>query len=80
MPLYEYLCPDCKTHFEVRRAISQIDAPTECPKCKGMNSTRQISLPMFFARTEDGGVTAIRGGSPCGSCVLTSCTGCATGR
>lgn len=76
MPLYEYRCPDSATHFELRRGVNQIDEPTECPKCKGTNSARQISLPMFFSRTEDGGVSAI-GGSPCGSCTLTSCSGCA---
>jgi len=76
MPLYEYRCPDCTTHFELRRSISQIDAPTECPRCNGANSVRQVSLPMFFARTEDGGMSMI-GGSACGGCTLTSCSGCA---
>jgi putative FmdB family regulatory protein len=80
MPVYEYRCPDCTARFEVRRSISQIDAPTQCPTCAGANSTRQISLPMFLTRTEDGGLSAITGGSPCGSCVLTSCSGCAVSR
>ena len=34
MPIYEYICPDCKTKFELMRPISRCAEPAECPKCK----------------------------------------------
>jgi putative FmdB family regulatory protein len=33
MPIYEYLCPHCKTHFELRLSFSQTDSTALCPKC-----------------------------------------------
>ncbi|MFF6956405.1 zinc ribbon domain-containing protein [Streptomyces sp. NPDC088197] len=32
MPRYEYRCKTCGSTFELRRPMSQSDAPTVCPK------------------------------------------------
>lgn len=33
MPIYEYVCPQCKTEFELRLSYSQIYSTALCPKC-----------------------------------------------
>jgi putative FmdB family regulatory protein len=43
MPLYEYECADCRTHFEVRQRV--VDDPiTVCPSCGG--STKRVLHPV----------------------------------
>ena len=55
MPLYEYLCADCRTTFEVLTSFeASHDAPL-CASCHGANVRKQMSL---FARTGRGGVSA----------------------
>ncbi len=34
MPIYEYICPECRNKFELRRPFSECDAITTCPTCK----------------------------------------------
>ena len=34
MPIYEYVCPRCKTEFELMRPFNEADKPAKCPKCK----------------------------------------------
>ncbi len=33
MPIYEYLCPDCKHKFELVRPFSQATEAVRCPQC-----------------------------------------------
>lgn len=33
MPIYEYICPQCRQTFELRRPFSECDAVTLCEKC-----------------------------------------------
>ncbi|APV44208.1 putative regulatory protein, FmdB family [Dehalogenimonas formicexedens] len=33
MPIYEYICPQCRKTFELRRPFSECDAITNCPNC-----------------------------------------------
>ncbi|MEN8614492.1 zinc ribbon domain-containing protein [Dehalogenimonas sp. THU2] len=33
MPIYEYICPECRKTFELRRSFSESDAITHCPTC-----------------------------------------------
>jgi putative FmdB family regulatory protein len=33
MPIYEYVCPQCRYEFEIRLSFDAKDAPL-CPKCK----------------------------------------------
>jgi len=73
MPIYEYICQDCKNEFEVIRPMSQADVPMACDQCGGENIKRKLSL--FFA--ESGG-KAVAGASvpACGSCAGGNCASC----
>lgn len=44
MPLYEYRCDECATHFEQRRAMADADKVTVCPSCNSLLTTRLISV------------------------------------
>lgn len=33
MPIYEYICTECKTEFELMRPFSEADKTAVCPKC-----------------------------------------------
>ncbi len=77
MPLYEYICQECKTRFDALRPMAQADAPIACPECGSNNTSRAISL---FAAIGSEGVIA-GGGSSCGSCTPSgACATCAAKR
>jgi putative FmdB family regulatory protein len=40
MPVYEYICKDCKKEFEVLKAVSEPRTAVACPKCKSRNVER----------------------------------------
>jgi putative FmdB family regulatory protein len=48
MPIYEYVCPRCKTEFEVIRPFSEADKPAICPNC---NSEAQKQIANFASKT-----------------------------
>ncbi|MDO9334191.1 MAG: zinc ribbon domain-containing protein [Dehalococcoidales bacterium] len=48
MPIYEYLCPKCKTEFELMRPFNEADKPAICPKC---NSEAQKQIANFASKT-----------------------------
>jgi putative FmdB family regulatory protein len=76
MPIYEYICPDCKTRFEQMRPISKCGEPAECPKCKHP-AKRALSTFACRSANESGGTSAIAGGGGgCSSCGGGSCAGC----
>jgi putative FmdB family regulatory protein len=73
MPIYEYVCQDCKQEFEVIRSFSQADAPIQCTACGGKDNKRKISV--FFA--ESGGKAVSGMSEPsCSSCGGGSCSHC----
>ncbi len=78
MPLYEYVCSDCKSTFELRRSMKDIDAPAECPECHGAHVARQMSRVAAFSHGDGGSVSALGGGGGCGcaSCGGGSCSTC----
>ncbi|MGD8456057.1 MAG: zinc ribbon domain-containing protein [Anaerolineales bacterium] len=44
MPLYGFECEDCQKEFEeLVTSLSKVDEVV-CPKCGGVNVTRQLSL------------------------------------
>lgn len=43
MPVYEYVCQDCKREFEVVRTLNDADKKAPCPKCKSTQTERQWS-------------------------------------
>ncbi len=47
MPIYEYVCRDCKNHFEVLTTSTHADEPAKCPKCGSMKVAKTISVSNF---------------------------------
>jgi putative FmdB family regulatory protein len=73
MPIYEYICQDCKHEFDLLRPMSQADAAMACNQCGGENIKRKIST--FFA--ESGGKSVAGMSEPtCGSCGGGDCGHC----
>jgi len=68
MPIYEYVCEDCRKPYEklVRNSAEKV----ACPSCGSRKSKMQLSV--FSAQT--GGSTKISSGGGCG-CTPSSC-GC----
>jgi putative FmdB family regulatory protein len=71
MPLYEYLCRDCGTKFELLRGMAHADDPAPCARCGSLRTERLISL---FAAVSDGRIMAGPGG--CAGCSAHSCAAC----
>jgi putative FmdB family regulatory protein len=73
MPIYEYVCMQCESHFE--ELVRNGDDPG-CPDCGGANVRRQLSV--FAASVASGEGTVAFGDSPragSGGCCGGSC-GC----
>ena len=51
MPIYEYVCDDCKTRYE--KIVSASNGKAACPKCGSKRSTIQFST--FAAHSGNGG-------------------------
>ena len=54
MPIYEYVCDECKARFE--RITTAKNGKAECPKCGSRRSTIQFST--FAARTGNGATSS----------------------
>jgi len=80
MPLYEYICSDCNTQFEIRRTMKEIDHPATCPQCHGTHTARQISRVMAFSHGDGGSVSSLGGASACGGCAGGTCGTCGVSR
>jgi putative FmdB family regulatory protein len=48
MPLYEYICPRCKTEFDLRLSFSETSRTATCPKC---SSKAQRLISSFACKT-----------------------------
>jgi putative FmdB family regulatory protein len=77
MPIYEYVCGDCGSKFELLRPMSQSEEEGACPKC-GKQSKRAISRFSCLAK-DDTGFTESVGGNSCGGCSSSSCGSCGSG-
>jgi putative FmdB family regulatory protein len=42
MPIYEYVCDDCQTHFE--KIVLNKTQEIACPKCAGKKNAIQLSV------------------------------------
>jgi putative FmdB family regulatory protein len=74
MPIYEYICLDCKQRFEAIRPMKDADEPISCSSCQGDHTARMLAV--LFAT--GGGRMAMGGGSTCSSCASKSCSTCGT--
>jgi putative FmdB family regulatory protein len=61
MPIFEYICEDCDSRFEV---IVQGSAVPVCPACEGAKLKKQLSVFAVGATP----AAAERGIAPCGAC------------
>ncbi len=46
MPIYEYVCRDCKHHFEILTS-STSTGTVKCPSCGSLDVTKAISATHF---------------------------------
>ena len=73
MPIYEYICDDCETHFE--KIVINKQQEIACPKCASRKASLQLSV---FSSAGSGGSssgpTSFSGGGG-GSCCGGGC-GC----
>lgn len=74
MPLYEYVCPECKSKFELLRQMSQVGEEALCPHC-GSKAEKILSSFACLSRDESGATSPV-GGSSCSSCSTNSCGSC----
>lgn len=72
MPIYEYICLDCKTETEILRSFNEADQSIDCDDCGGENVKRKLSV--FYAQS--GGSTVSGMGGGCSSCAGGSCGSC----
>jgi putative FmdB family regulatory protein len=68
MPIYEYVCMECESHFE--ELVRMDDESPRCPDCGAVRVSKQFSV---FARpvgsvVSSGGGTSSSGGCCGGSC------------
>ncbi len=68
MPIFEYVCKDCRNAFETlvfgsRKAGAQ---KAQCPKCQSTKLEPQLSL--FAVAAKGGGSTTAFSEGPTGSC------------
>jgi putative FmdB family regulatory protein len=62
MPIFEYICQDCRHEFE---ALVFGRDKAKCPKCKSQKLSPQLSV---FAVSAKGGAKASTPTGACGSC------------
>jgi len=79
MPIYEYVCLDCKKEYEILRSFSEADIPVACNECGGENVKRKLSL--FYTQSGGHNVSARPGsvggaGGGCSSCAGGNCSSC----
>ena len=65
MPLYEYVCRDCRHAFEVLQRMGERGDSLRCPACGAVGAERQLST--FAGRSSSGGAAAAAAAAPgCG--------------
>lgn len=74
VPIYEYTCPKCGLDFE--QLLMDRNEKVKCPECGAKNPKKRFSV---FAHKSDSGFTSSSGGSECGGCTASSCSGCSGG-
>ena len=73
MPIYEYICLDCKKEYEILRSFSESDKPMACNECGGENVKCKLSV--VFAQS-GGHTLSDAGGGGCSSCAGGNCSSC----
>jgi putative FmdB family regulatory protein len=63
MPIFEYICQECRHQFE---ALVYGKEKAACPKCHATKLEPQLSVFAVSAKSSSGATSASAG--PCGSC------------
>lgn len=61
MPIYEFVCMECESHYE---ELVPMDATADCPDCGSENVRKQFSV--FAAHGVENGPASFGGGGCCG--------------
>jgi putative FmdB family regulatory protein len=69
MPIYEYICEDCQTHFE--KIVINKQQEISCPKCAGKRNAIQLSVFSAGSTSTNGSSGGFTGGG--GGCCGGSC-------
>jgi putative FmdB family regulatory protein len=78
MPIYEYVCSECDSKFELLRPLSQADQTALCPHCH-QPARRKMSSFACYSTGNSGVPKRITGtGSACSSCTSGNCSTCAS--
>ena len=64
MPIYEYLCGECSTHFE--RYVRAFGEEVACPECRSSLVEKQLSSFALTTATPAGPAPAAPRGGCCG--------------
>jgi putative FmdB family regulatory protein len=76
MPMYEYVCLECDSHFDLLRQMNQTDHDVLCPQCSSKRIERQLSVFATGSRSLDTGAAAVAT-TGAGGCCGGAC-GCST--
>ena len=66
MPIYEYVCMECESHFEELVRMGQTE--TSCPDCGASNVRKQFSVFAAHGTAAQPGVSGGGGGCCGGGC------------
>ena len=61
MPIYEFVCMECESHYE---ELVPMGATADCPDCGSENVRKQFSV--FAAHGVESGPASFGGGGCCG--------------
>ena len=64
MPIYEYVCMACESHFE--ELVRYDDATPACPECAGTKVRKQLSVFAAHGTAEQPSFGGTSGGGCCG--------------
>jgi putative FmdB family regulatory protein len=70
MPIYEYVCLDCRDTFDALRPMDQADDRIFCQSCESDHTSRTISV--FFAPTDSRPSSSASGCACGGACSCAS--------
>ena len=70
MPIYEYVCPECKVKFDRLQPAGTSQA--ECPDC-GLPSKKALSLFSAFVSSDGDFSEPVGGMGGCGGCAGGAC-------
>ncbi|MSQ13009.1 MAG: zinc ribbon domain-containing protein [Dehalococcoidia bacterium] len=78
MPLYAYVCPACKSDFELFRSMSQSSKSAACPECE-QPAKRVLSVFAAFTSSGSGESAPIAGAGGGCACAAGGACACARG-